>query len=368
MVTRRMADLPVSFQEWERAARRKLGEERFAYVASGAGSGSSVAENVEALKKWKLVPMIQRNTTSLSLSVEVLGMDFPVPFMLAPVRGLAYLRENGEEICARAAKSSTVPLVLSNLSSITPELVSQLMGKTPKFFQLYPCSDLEIVDSFIRRVEQAGYQGIFLTVDTVPGVIQYSGPRTNEYQNYGNEVYFSDPVFLSRLKKHPREDRQAALDMIRLIRKTRFTWEEITRIHKMTNLPIVLKGVLNPRDALEAISIGVQGIVVSNHGGRSVDAVVSPLDVLPEIREAAGDRLAVLYDGGIHSGYDIVKVLALGADAVLVGRAYVYGLAVAGEQGLTAIFKMMNREIENALVSLSCSSVGELERSFVRRV
>ena len=363
-----MADFPVSFDDLEAAARAKLSKERFAYVASGAGSGTSVTENVEELKRWKFVPRTLRSAPNRSSSTKVLGVDLSVPFMLAPVRGLAYIQENGEEICARAASNCAVPLVLSNLSSATPEVVSKLMGKTPKFFQLYPCNDQEITDSFIRRAERAGYQGIVLTVDVVPGVIQYSGPRTSEYQNYGNEVYLSDPVFLSRLKKTPKENLSAAIEMIHFIRKAQFTWEEVERIRRTTTLPIVLKGVLNSEDALEAIRKGVQGIVVSNHGGRSIDATISPIEVLPQIREAVGDRLTVLCDGGIHSGYDVVKVLALGADAALVGRAYVYALAVAGEHGVESLLRSMIHEIDIVLSALGCSTVAELEESFVSRI
>jgi len=363
-----MAEFPISFDDWEKLAREKLGEERFAYVASGAGSGASVLANLEGLGRWKLLPRVLRDTSNRSTSTSVLGIDLAVPFMLAPVRGLAYVREKGEESCAKAASSCDVPLVLSNLASATPELVSQLMGKTPRFFQLYPASDQDLIDSLVHRAEKAGYSGLMLTVDMAPRVIQYSGPKTSEYENYGNEVYLSDPVFLGRLKQTPKENRQAALEMIRTVRKAQFTWKDVMRIRTVTKLPIVLKGILSPEDALEAINQGVQGIVVSNHGGRSVDGEVSSADLLPEIRDAVSDHLAVFYDGGIHSGYDVLKVLALGADAVLMGRAYVYALAVGGEAGVASLLKTVIREIDSGLAGCGCSSIRELTRSFVRRV
>ncbi|MGD0477865.1 MAG: alpha-hydroxy-acid oxidizing protein [Nitrososphaerales archaeon] len=363
-----MTDFPLSFEDWEKRAREKLSQERFAHVAAGAGTGESVIENVEALKRWRLVPRVLGDTSSRSTSTKVLGQDVTVPIMLAPVRGLAYIRERGEEVCAGAAAKCSVPLMLSNLASATPEAVARIMAKTPHFFQLYPCNDSEVVDSLLRRAETSGYQGIVMTVDMAGNATKYSGPRTTEYEDFGNEVYFSDPVFLSRLKESPSRDRRAALEMIRKLRRAQFTWDDVSRIRDRTKLPLVLKGVLRPDDAKEAIEKGVNGVVVSNHGGRNLDGIISPIDVLTEIRDSVGDRLAVLFDGGIRSGSDVVKALALGADAVLIGRAYVYALAVAGEEGVVSLLKTMIRELDSTLATCGCSSIGELNRSFVRRV
>jgi isopentenyl diphosphate isomerase/L-lactate dehydrogenase-like FMN-dependent dehydrogenase len=362
-----MTEFPLSFEDWEKRAREKLGQERFAYVASGAGTGESVLENVEVLKRWRLVPRILRDTSNRSTSTKILGVDLSVPIMLAPVRGLAYMRERGEEMCAGAAAKCDVPLILSNLASATPEVVARIMGKTPHFFQLYPCNDSEVVDSLLRRAEASGYQGIVMTVDMAGRSIQYSGPRTTEYEDFGNEVYFSDPVFLSRLKESPNRDRHAALEMVRRLRIAQFTWDDVSRVRNKTKLPLVLKGVLRSDDAKAAIERGVNGIVVSNHGGRNLDGIISPIDVLSEIRESVQDGVAVLYDGGVRSGSDAVKALALGADAVLVGRAYVYALAFGGEEGVVSLLKIMIRELDNALATCGCSSISELDKSFVRR-
>lgn len=363
-----MADLPLSFEDWEQRAKEKLSSERFAYVSAGAGTGRTAVENNEELRKWKLVPRVLTDTTKRGTSTEVLGLEFAVPILLAPVRGLAYIREKGEETCARAAAKCDVPIILSNLASATPEAVAELMGKTPHFFQLYPCSDSEITDSFLRRAERAGYQGVVMTVDMSGHSTQYSGPKTTEYENYGNEVYLSDPIFQSRLERLPVRDRRAAQDAIRKLRKAEFTWGDVERICTTTSLPVVLKGVLRSEDAKVATEKGVRGIVVSNHGGRSLDGTVPSIDVLPLIRETVGNRLAVFFDGGIRSGSDVIKALALGADAVLLGRAYVYALAAAGEDGVVSMLKTIIREIDSALASCGCSSVRELNQSFVRKV
>jgi lactate 2-monooxygenase len=362
-----LADFPLSFEDWEEIARKNLSKERFAYVSAGAGRGESVIENNEELRKWKLVPRVLRDTSGRTTSTEVLGARLAVPMMLAPVRGLAYVRDKGEEICARAGARCEVPLILSNLASATPETVAKLMGKTPYFFQLYPCTDNEVIDSLIHRAELSGYRGVFMTVDMSGHAIQYSGPRTTEYEQYGNEVYLSDPVFLSRLKQSPSRDSRAALEMIRQLRRAQFTWQDVKRVSTLTRLPIVLKGILRQYDAKEAIEHGVSGIVVSNHGGRSLDGAVSSIDMLPAIREAVGGRTAVFFDGGIRSGSDVLRALALGADAVLIGRAYVYALAAAGEDGVVSMLRTTIREIDSALASCGCSSVRELNESFLRR-
>jgi lactate 2-monooxygenase len=206
-----------------------------------------------------------------------------------------------------------------------------------------------------------------MTVDMSGHAIQYSGPKTTEYEQYGNEVYLSDPVFLSRLKQPPSRNSRAALEMIRRLRRASFTWEDVKRISSVTKLPIVLKGILRLDDAKEAIDYDVSGIVVSNHGGRSLDGAVSSVGMLPAIRETVGNRVAVFFDGGIRSGSDVLRALALGADVVLIGRAYVYALAAAGEEGVVSMLKMMIRETESALASCGCSSVRELNESFVSR-
>jgi isopentenyl diphosphate isomerase/L-lactate dehydrogenase-like FMN-dependent dehydrogenase len=207
-----------------------------------------------------------------------------------------------------------------------------------------------------------------MTVDMAGNAIKYSGPRTTEYEEHGNEVYFSDPVFLSRLRESPSRDRHSALEMVRRLRRAQFTWDDVSKVRESTKLSLVLKGVLRRDDAKEAVERGVNGVVVSNHGGRNLDGIISSIDVLAEISESVRDSLTLFFDGGIRSGSDVVKALALGADAVLVGKAYVYPLAVAGEEGIVSMLKTITKELDSSLATCGCSSISELNRSFVRLV
>jgi lactate 2-monooxygenase len=363
----KLAEFPTSFEEWENEARGRLSAEQFAYVHSGAGGGDAAAENYRALERWRIVPRALTQAPEQSISTEVLGVKLEAPMMLAPVRGLDYVRPRGQDLCAQAAAKCGVPVVLSNLASSSLEQVAKILGDAPRFFQLYPCADREVEQSILRRAEASRYLGLFLTVDMSGNPIQYRGPQTSEYLDYGNEVFLSDPVFQTRLNAAPRKDKKAALELIRKIRQAKFTWDDVDRIRGATKLPVVLKGILSPEDAKEAAERGVNGLVVSNHGGRAMSGEAASIDMLPEIIEASDMKLAVLYDGGIRSGTDILKALAIGAQAVLIGRAYIFALASSGEEGVISILKTMIREMKNGLATCGCSSVNELNRSFVRR-
>ena len=362
-----MADFPLSFDEWERGAKEKLSPERFAYVAGGAGEGDVMAENMKALGSWRIIPRVLRGSPDPSISTELLGVEVAAPIMLAPVRGLDYIRQNGQDSCAQAASKSRIPLMLSNLASASIESVAATMGTTLRLMQLYPCTDWEVTRSLVGRAENSGYAGLVLTVDTPGHPIQYHGPKTSEYQDYGHEVYLSDPVFQSRLKQPPNRDRRAALELIKKIREATFNWDDVERIRKSTKLPVFLKGVLSAEDAKEAAERGLSGVVVSNHGGRTLSGEVTSVDMLPEIAEATGAKLTVLYDGGVRSGTDVLKALALGADAVLVGRAYVYALAFGGGEGVGSMLSTMMRELKSGLATCGCSSIRDLDGSRVRR-
>lgn len=362
-----LADFPLSFDEWERGAKEKLSPERFAYVAGGAGEGDVMAENMKALGSWRIIPRVLRGSPDPSISTELLGVEVAAPIMLAPVRGLDYIRQNGQDSCAQAASKSRIPLMLSNLASASIESVAATMGTTLRLMQLYPCTDWEVTRSLVGRAENSGYAGLVLTVDTPGHPIQYHGPKTSEYQDYGHEVYLSDPVFQSRLKQPPNRDRRAALELIKKIREATFNWDDVERIRKSTKLPVFLKGVLSAEDAKEAAERGLSGVVVSNHGGRTLSGEVTSVDMLPEIAEATGAKLTVLYDGGVRSGTDVLKALALGADAVLVGRAYVYALAFGGGEGVGSMLSTMMRELKSGLATCGCSSIRDLDGSRVRR-
>jgi L-lactate dehydrogenase (cytochrome) len=362
-----LGSFPLGFEGWEKKAKEKLSPEQFAYVSAGAGDGDSVEENVRSLGRWRLVPRVLKDGHDQTTSTEILGVKLASPMVIAPVRGLGYVRAKGQEATARAAAKCEVPLMLSNLASTSLEEIASILGPTPRLFQLYPCADYELLQNFLVRAEKSGYLAVALTVDTSGHPIQYNGPETAEFQNYGNEIYLSDPEFQSRLKNKTANDRKAALELIRKLRDSRFTWRDVDKIREHTRLPIFLKGILSPEDAQEAVDHHLNGLVVSNHGGRTMSGEVASIDVLPEIVDVVGSHLTVLYDGGVRSGTDVVKALALGAKAVLVGRACVYALAVGGEEGVVSLLGTMLAELKSSLATCGCSSVKELNRTFVRR-
>src|SRR6267143_4179049 len=224
-----LGDFPLSYEDWEKRARDKLSPDQFAYVSAGAGDGDVIEENRRALGRWRLIPRVLQGTRSQAISTEVLGIKIAAPLMLAPVRGLDYVRAKGQESSALAATKCNVPLILSNLASSSPEEIAAILGETPRLMQLYPCTDAELVQSLLSRAEKSGYAGVVLTVDTFGHPIQYLGPESAEYQNYGNEVYLSDPVFQSRLKLPATKDRKAALELIRRLREDTFTWEDVEK-------------------------------------------------------------------------------------------------------------------------------------------
>jgi isopentenyl diphosphate isomerase/L-lactate dehydrogenase-like FMN-dependent dehydrogenase len=344
-----------------------LDRDQYAFIAAGAGTGDSIRESREAFRRWRIVPRVLKNISQRSTAARILSMEIPFPLMLAPIRGLSYIQKDGEMSVARAAVRLGLPFILSGLASATIEEVAKAMGTTPRLLQLYPCSDEEVTESFLNRAEKSGYSGVVMTVDMSGHAVKYYGPRTSEYDKYGTEMYFSDPIFRSRLKEPPEKDRKEALDLWRKLRSSTFTWDDVKTIRGKTKLPLVLKGILRTADVEESIKYGVSAIVVSNHGGRNLDGTIAPIDVIREVSDLARNRLSVLMDSGITSGVDVIKAIALGADAVLIGKAYIYGLVVGGEEGIVTVIKRLVREIDSALALCGCTSTKELDASFVRR-
>ena len=245
---------------------------------------------------------------------------------------------DAELAVARAASSAGVPFILSTASSKTLEDVAQAAGDGLRWFQLYWGRDPELTASFLSRAERAGYSALVVTLDT--NLLSWR-PRDIQHAylpfllGEGVANYVSDPVFRAALAKPPEEDPQAAvLHFVRVFTNPTLTWDDLVFLRSHTSLPIILKGIVHPDDARKAREYGASGVIVSNHGGRQVDGAVASLHALPEIVEAVGDSIPVLFDSGIRSGSDVYKALALGARAVLLGRPYMWGLALNGEQGV----------------------------------
>jgi isopentenyl-diphosphate delta-isomerase len=300
-------------------------------------------------------------------SVDVLGTPSPVPFFLAPIGVLSIAHQDGELAAARAAAALRIPFTLSSAASHSMEEIAEAMGDAPRWFQLYWVNDREICASFVERAEAAGYAAIVVTLDTLT-----LGWRPRDLRNaylpflsgQGCAQFFSDPVFCSRLDKSPADDPlAAATTMLSTFPNLRLTWADLAWLRKQTALPLLVKGVLTAEDAERAVTAGIDGIVVSNHGGRQVDGAVASLDALAEVRSAVD--VPLLVDGGIRGGADVIKGLALGADAVLLGRPYAYGLAVGGEEGVRAVLEQFAADTDLTLALLGAHGVAELDPTWI---
>ncbi len=358
---------PVTAGDWERAAEATLDPGAFGYIAGGAGAESTMRANLDAFQRWRIRPRMLTGNTVRDISVEVLGMRSPAPFFLAPVGVLSIAHAEAEIGVAKASASSGVPMLLS--SAATHSLEQVAATNAPRWFQLYWVNDREICASFVSRAEAAGYGAIVVTLDTLT-----LGWRPRDLrQGYlpfikgeGCGQYFSDPVFLSRLDKTPDEDLlTAAATMLATFPNLGLVWEDLDWLRAQTSLPILVKGVLTADDAELALEHGVDGLVVSNHGGRQVDGAVAALDALVEVRQEVGRDPVVLMDSGIRGGADVVKAMALGADAVLLGRPYVYGLAVGGQEGVVRVLRNLAAETDLTLALSGGSSVRELDSSWI---
>jgi lactate 2-monooxygenase len=359
---------PIEAADWERAAEQKLDAGAFGYIAGGAGSESTVRANLEAFQRWRIRPRMLAGNATRDISVEMLGVRSPAPFLLAPVGVLTIAHEEGEVGVAQAAAASGVPMILSSAATHSIEQVAETGA--PRWFQLYWVNDREICASFVRRAEAAGYGAIVVTLDTLT-----LGWRPRDLRlaylpfirGEGCGQYFTDPVFLSRLAQTPAEDPlTAAATMLATFPNLGLAWNDLDWLREQTSLPILVKGVLTAADAREALRHGVDGIVVSNHGGRQVDGAVASLDALVEVRDALPDAV-LLVDGGIRCAADVVKAVALGADAVLLGRPYAYALAVGGRRGVEELIQNLMAEIDLNLALAGAHSIRELDRSWLSR-
>ncbi|MFL5919350.1 MAG: alpha-hydroxy-acid oxidizing protein [Gaiellaceae bacterium] len=360
---------PIGADEWEARAVEKLDEGPYGYIAGGAGAEATMHANRAAFERRRLRPHMLGGHTQRELDVEVLGTQSPFPFFLAPVGVLSIAHADGELAPARAAAAVRVPFVLSTAASHSIEEIAAAMGDAPRWFQLYWVSERDVVESLVRRAEAAGYRGIVVTLDTL--VLGWR-PRDlrNSYlpfrEGEGIAQFTSDPVFTSRLPVPVEEDPLvAAGTMLAMFPNLGLRWDDLAWLRELTPLPLLVKGVLTAEDAERALQAGVDGVIVSNHGGRQVDGAVASLDALVEVRAAVGADAVVLVDGGIRGGADIVKAMALGANAVLVGRPYVYALAVGGEEGVAALIEQLAAETDLTLALMGARSVTELDSSWI---
>ncbi len=363
--------LPVVYEEWEERAREVLEEGPFYYVAGGAGGENTMQANLQAFQRWKIVPRMLRNVEERDISIELFGQAYSSPLLLAPIGVQSIIHPEGEIAAARACAAMKIPYIASSASTKPMEEIAEAMGDAPKWFQLYWNKDPEVTASFLTRAEAAGYSAIVVTLDTAMMAWREQDLK-NVYlpfligEGVGN--YFTDPAFCSNLEESPEEDPASAImHWTQTFGNPSLTWEDLAFLRKHTSLPILLKGILHPDDAKLAVEHGVDGIIVSNHGGRQVDGAIGALEALPQVCEAVQGKIPVLMDSGIRRGSDVVKALALGAKAVLVGRPCMYGLAVAGEEGVREVLQNMLADTDLTLALAGERSVRELNRSNLRK-
>ncbi len=363
--------VPIPLAELEQKAKEILTPQAYDYVAGGAGGEDTMRANLQAFRRWRIVPHMLRNVAERDWGVELFGLRLPAPVLLAPVGVQSILHKDGELATARAAASLGVPFVLSTAASHSIEQVAEAMGAAPRWFQLYWSRDHEMAASMIGRAERAGYSALVVTLDTQMLAwrerdLRY--PYLPFLQTEGLANYFTDSVFRSKLARPPEEDPLSAVrHWASIYSNTELTWDDLRFLRERTRLPILLKGILHADDARRAMDQGADGIIVSNHGGRQVDGAIAALDALPAVMGAVGGRVPVLFDSGIRRGADALKALALGARAVLLGRPYLWGLAVAGEQGVREVVQNFLADFDLTMALSGFASLRELNPSVLAR-
>jgi lactate 2-monooxygenase len=357
-------EITTDLTRLEERAADVLAPEALGYIQPSAGSGSTARANRAAFERWRIVPHMLRGSAERDLTTTVLGTTLPAPVALAPVGVQTLAHPDGELATARAAAAVGIPYTHSCAASHTPEEAADAGGDAPRWFQLYWPDDPEVCASFLSRARDAGYQALIITLDTTT-----LGWRPNDLdrgflpflRGEGIATYLSDPAFRAGLDRPPEEDLGAAvMRWASMFPNPALSWDDLAFVRERWEGPIALKGILSADDARLAADHGMDGVVVSNHGGRQVDGAVAALDALGPVADEVGDRLDVLFDSGVRSGADAVKALALGARAVLVGRPFLYGLALGGERGVEHVLRCLLAELDLTLHHSGYRTPGEL--------
>jgi isopentenyl diphosphate isomerase/L-lactate dehydrogenase-like FMN-dependent dehydrogenase len=346
----------VSLADYERVATEQLGEQAASYIFGGAGEEITLRDNVAAWRRLALLPRMLVGAGRRDPSVELLGVRRPHPVLIAPTAFQRLTHPEAEVATARAAAATSTIMCLSTLASTSPSALADALPEATRWFQLYVFADRGVTREVVAGAAEHGYEALVVTVDRpVLGVRE----RELSSQVRSLTVEGVTDAFKSTGAATPA-DFTAVID-------PDLNWSDIERFVAESPLPVLVKGVLTAGDARLALEHGVAGVIVSNHGGRQLDTVLSGADALPAVVDAVGDQLDVLVDGGIRRGTDVIKALALGARAVLVGRPILWGLGLAGAEGVQRVIELLLAEVDNALALMGAPRAGDLDRTMVAR-
>ena len=358
--------LPFSIAELERMAAAKLSDEAWAYIAGGAGREATMDANRAALDALKIVPRMAIDCARRDLSVTLFGRTLPTPFLTCPIGVMSLAHDDADLAVARGAAAVGAPMIISNQASFSMEEIAAA-ASGPKWFQLYWGRSDELVASLVGRAKAVGCEAIVITLDTT-----ILGWRCRDLdlahlpflKGLGIAQYTSDPYFRSLLAEPPEKNMLGAAALFtQIFSDPSLNWEKLKTIRKHTDLPVLLKGIQHPDDARLAVEHGFDGIVVSNHGGRQVDGAVGSFTQLDACAEHVGGRIPVLFDSGVRTGADAFKALARGADAVCVGRPWVWGLAAAGAAGVEHALKNLIAELDLAMALSGCANIADIRKA-----
>lgn len=357
-------EIPTSFAGLESAAKEKMSPEAWAYTAGSAGLETAVDANRAAFARYPIAPRMLAGAPQRDLGCEMFGVRAAAPLLSCPIGVLEMMHPDADLAVARAMGRLNLPMIISSQASFPMEKIAEANGDGPRFFQLYWGKSDAIAESFVRRAEACGCKAIIITLDTT--VLGWR-PRDLDLgflpfiRGQGIAQYTSDPAFRAMLAQPPEENAMAAaVTFTQVFSDPGLDWARIAKIRSWTKLPVILKGVMRADDAAKAVSEGYDGILVSNHGGRQVDGGIGALDALPGIVAAAKGKVPVLFDSGVRCGADVFKALALGAAGVCIGRPYVYGLALAGEQGVGAVMEYLLAELDLTMALNGCRTVDDI--------
>jgi|GEM_PF-27379 len=351
---------PINLFEYEALAKQKLSSMAWAYYSSGSLDEATLKDNRSAYERYRLFPRVLTNVRKRNRSTLILGQSLSIPVLIAPMAFQCLAHPDGEIATAKAAQKAGIGMILSTLSTKSIEDVASV--DPLRWFQLYIHKDRELTEALVKRAEKAGYSALCLTVDTpllgrreADVRNKFILPKDLELANLRGLKNLEIPQTESGLFAYFQQQIDPAL-----------SWKDIAWLKEITNLPIILKGILRPDDAVTAVQYGINGIIVSNHGGRQLDGAIATLDALPDIVKAVGDKVDILMDGGIRRGTDIFKALALGAKAVLVGRPILWGLSVDGEAGVSHVLELLTNELDLAMALSGCPTINDIESSYLR--